>query len=82
MAEEKRRYVGIDLGKCEYTTTIIGLNGRIAIHKGMTMEKGQAAIFLRKSPKPSCRTKGLSLNNICLTKGNKGTCEHKQTKVA
>ena len=26
--------------------------------------------------------KGLSLNNICLTKSNKGTCEHKQTKVA
>ena len=26
--------------------------------------------------------KGLSLNNICLTKSNKGTCEHQQTKIA
>jgi len=45
MAEEKRRYVGIDLGKREYTTAIIGLNGRIAIHKGTTMEKGRAALY-------------------------------------
>jgi len=53
MAEEKRRYVGIDLGKCEYTTAIIGLNGRIAIHNGTTMEKGWAALYrlLGKSDK-------------------------------
>jgi len=53
MAEEKRRYAGIDLGKREYTMAIIGLNGKIAIHKGTTMEKGRAALYrlLEKSDK-------------------------------
>ena len=53
MAEEKRRYVGIDLGKREYTMAIIGLNGKIVIHKGTTMEKGRAALYrlLEKSDK-------------------------------
>jgi len=53
MAEEKRRYAGIDLGKREYTMAIIGLNGKIVIHKGTTMEKGRAALYrlLEKSDK-------------------------------
>ena len=45
MKEEKRRYVGIDLGKREYTMAIIGRNGRMGIHKGTTMETGRAALY-------------------------------------
>ena len=42
-----------DLGKRKYTMAIIGLIGKIAIHKGTTMEKGQAALYslLEKSDK-------------------------------
>jgi hypothetical protein len=36
MKEEKRRYVGIDLGKREYTMVIIGMTGKMSIHKGKT----------------------------------------------
>jgi len=51
--EEKRRYVGIDLGKREYTTAIIGRNGKVSIHKGKTTEQGRAALYrlLEKSDK-------------------------------
>jgi len=45
MKEEKRRYVGIDLGKRDYTMAIIGRNGRMSIHKGTTTEKGRAALY-------------------------------------
>jgi len=45
MKEEKRRYVGIDLGKREYTMAIIGRNGKMSIHKGTTTEKGRAALY-------------------------------------
>jgi len=45
MKEEKRRYVGIDLGKREYTMAIIGRNGNMSIHKGTTTEKGRAALY-------------------------------------
>ena len=50
---EKRRYVGIDLGKREYTMAIIGRNGKISIHKGKTTEKGRVAMYrmLEKSDK-------------------------------
>jgi len=53
MEGEKRRYVGIDLGKREYTMAIIGRNGKMGIHKGTTMEKGRAALYrlLEKSDK-------------------------------
>jgi hypothetical protein len=36
MEEEKRRYVGIDLGKLEYTMAVIGKNRKMAIHHGKT----------------------------------------------
>ena len=45
MEGEKRRYVGIDLGKREYTMAIIGRNGKMGIHKGTTTEKGRAALY-------------------------------------
>ena len=42
---EKRRYVGIDLGKREYTMAFIGLNGKMSIHKGKTTEQGRAVMY-------------------------------------
>jgi hypothetical protein len=40
MKKEKQRYVGIDLGKREYTMAIIGKNGKMSIHKGRQAFKG------------------------------------------
>jgi transposase len=53
MTEEKRRYVGIDLGKREYTMAIIGRNGKMAIHHGKTSIQGRQALYrlLEKSDK-------------------------------
>jgi hypothetical protein len=53
MEGEKRRYVGIDLGKREYTTAIIGKNGKMSIHHGKTSDQGRQALYwlLEKSDK-------------------------------
>jgi len=54
MKEEKtRRYVGIDLGKREYTMAIISCKGKMSIHKGKTSIQGRAALYklLEKSDK-------------------------------
>jgi len=45
MKEEKRRYVGIDLGKREYTMAIIGKNGKMSIHQGKTSIQGRQALY-------------------------------------
>jgi len=45
MEEEKRRYVGIDLGKREYTMAIIGKNGKMKTHKGKTNDYGRQALY-------------------------------------
>ena len=45
MKEEKRRYVGIDLGKREYTMSIIGTNGKVKIHQGKTSVQGRQALY-------------------------------------
>jgi len=45
MKEEKRRYVGIDLGKREYTMAIIGTNGKMKIHEGKTSTQGRQALY-------------------------------------
>ena len=45
MTEEKRRYVGIDLGKREYTMAIIGRNGKMSIHLGKTSAQGRQALY-------------------------------------
>ena len=45
MEEGKRRYVGIDLGKFDYTMTIIGKNGKMSIHKGKTSLQGRASLY-------------------------------------
>jgi transposase len=42
---EKRRYVGIDLGKREYTMAIINTKGKMSIHKGKTNLHGRAALY-------------------------------------
>jgi hypothetical protein len=47
MAERKRRYVGIDLGKREYTMAIIGMNGKMIIHTGKTSVQGREALYKR-----------------------------------
>jgi len=53
MKEEKRRYVGIDLGKREYTMAIISTKGKMILHKGKTSVQGRAALYklLEKSDK-------------------------------
>jgi len=44
MKEEKRRFVGIDLGKREYTVAIIGKNGKMSVHTGKTSVQGRQAL--------------------------------------
>jgi transposase len=53
MEGEKRRYVGIDLGKRDYTMAIIGLNGKMKIHTGKTSNQGRESLYklLEKSDK-------------------------------
>jgi transposase len=43
--DEKRRYVGIDLGKREYTMAIIDKKGKTSIHKGSTTIQGREALY-------------------------------------
>jgi len=45
MKEEKRRYVGIDLGKREYTMAIIGSNGKVSHYHGTTSMQGRLALY-------------------------------------
>jgi len=45
MKETKRRFVGIDLGKREYTMAIIGKNGKMNIHQGKTSIQGRTALY-------------------------------------
>jgi hypothetical protein len=47
MEEQKRRYVGIDLGKREYTMAIIGKNGKMSVHTGKTSVQGRQALYKR-----------------------------------
>jgi len=50
MEEEKRRYVGIDLGKREYTMAVIGKNGKMTMHKGKTSIQGRQALYKHLEP--------------------------------
>ena len=45
MKEERRRFVGIDLGKREYTMAIIGKTGKMSIHQGKTSIQGRQALY-------------------------------------
>jgi transposase len=45
MEEGKRRFVGIDLGKREYTMAIIEKNGKMKIHQGKTSGNGRQALY-------------------------------------
>ena len=45
MEEEKRRYVGIDLGKREYTMAIIDRKGKMRIHHGKTSDQGRQTLY-------------------------------------
>jgi transposase len=45
MKEERRRFVGIDLGKREYTMAIIGKTGKMSIHLGKTSVQGRQALY-------------------------------------
>jgi len=45
MQREKRRYVGIDLGKREYTMAILGKNKKMSIHKGKTSIQGRKVLY-------------------------------------
>jgi len=45
MKREKRRYVGIDLGKREYTMAIIGKTGKMSIHHGKTSIQGRQGLY-------------------------------------
>ena len=62
MKEEKRRYVGIDLGKREYTLAIIGRNGKMVDHHGKTSIPGRQALYrlLEKSDKVALEAGNLS----------------------
>ena len=45
MKREKRRFVGIDLGKREYTMAVIGKEGKMTIHQGKTSIQGRQALY-------------------------------------
>ena len=45
MEEGRRRFVGIDLGKREYTMAIIGKKGKVIIHHGKTSVEGRMALY-------------------------------------
>jgi transposase len=45
MEAEKRRYVGIDLGKREYTMAVISKNGKMSIHQGKTSIQGRQQLY-------------------------------------
>src|SRR5215469_4663423 len=45
MKEEQRRFVGIDLGKRDYTMAVIGKNGKMSIHHGKTSDQGRQALY-------------------------------------
>ena len=62
METEKRRYVGIDLGKREYTMAIIGRNGKMTIHQGKTSIQGRQALYgkLEKGDKVALEAGNLS----------------------
>jgi transposase len=45
MEEKERRYIGIDLGKREYTMAIIGKKGKMSIHLGKTSAQGRNALY-------------------------------------
>ena len=53
MEEEKQRYVGIDLGKREYTMAIIEKNKKMVLHQGKTSIAGRQGLYrlLKKSDK-------------------------------
>jgi hypothetical protein len=44
---EKRRYVGIDLGKREYTMAIIDVKGKMKMHQGKTSIQGRQGLYRR-----------------------------------
>jgi len=62
MEEGKRRYVGIDLGKREYTMAIIGRNGKTSIHHGKTSIQGRQGLYklLEKSDKAALEAGNLA----------------------
>jgi len=62
MEATKRRYIGIDLGKREYTLAIINRNGKMSIHQGKTSEQGRQALYrlLEKSDKVALEAGNLS----------------------
>ncbi|MDR2740499.1 MAG: IS110 family transposase [Treponema sp.] len=45
MKSEKRRYVGIDLGKRTYTMAVIGKTGKVNHSNGRTDSEGRAALY-------------------------------------
>jgi transposase len=56
------RYVGIDLGKREYTMAIIGTDGKMKIHEGKTSVQGRQALYrlLEKTDKVAIEAGNLS----------------------
>ena len=62
MKEKKRRYVGIDLGKREYTMAIIGKNEKMSLHCGKTSAQGRQSLYkqLRESDKVALEAGNLS----------------------
>jgi predicted NBD/HSP70 family sugar kinase len=45
MEEEKRRYVGIDIGKRTYAMAVIGKNGKVSQSNGRTDSEGRTALY-------------------------------------
>jgi transposase len=50
MEAEKRRYVGIDLGKRTYAMAVIGKHGKVSQSNGRTHSEGRAALYGKLLP--------------------------------
>jgi hypothetical protein len=64
MEAEKIRFVGIDLGKREYTMAIIGKSGKMSIHNGKTHAQGRQALYkkLERTDKVALEAGKLAFN--------------------
>jgi hypothetical protein len=55
MEAERRRFVGIDLGKREYTMAVIGKTGKMSLHQGKTSIQGRQALYKKLVDTQECQ---------------------------
>jgi hypothetical protein len=71
MEEAERRYVGIDLGKREYTMAIISKKRKMIMHQGKTSIQGRQALYKLLEPTDKVALEAGNLAFI-MARGNAG----------